>query len=181
LPIFRVQVNYTLNTVNKWSNVWHVQATTLGNVSAACVTQMEEKLLALLSNACVLKSFLISAVDSDAFFTNDRNNPGTNEDTGSLLPLWNCVRVVFPPTDSGRPDVKYFKGLVGENTQSGGILESAVQALVDTEVELMIDDMADNGTPLCGDTGQVYTSAQVQEAVQMRQMHRKRKKKVVAP
>jgi hypothetical protein len=45
----------------------------------------------------------------------------------------------------------------------------------------MIDDMTANGTPLCTDNGQAYTTAQVQPAVQMRQMHRKRRKTVVTP
>jgi len=48
-------------------------------------------------------------------------------------------------------------------------------------VEAMIDDMTTNSTPLCDESGLAWGSASVQPAVQMRQMHRKRKKKVVTP
>ena len=181
MTVFRIQVNYTKGLTGKWSNVWHVDAADMGDAVASCVIGMEDHLLALLNVGCLLKSYLISDPATSAFFTEDRNSAGLNNDTGSLLPLYNSAKVLFPPTDFGRPDLKYFKGFVGETNQSDGILDSGGQTLLDTEVEGMIDDMTANGTPLCSDTGQVYTTAQVQPAVQMRQMHRKRKKTVVTP
>jgi hypothetical protein len=181
MPVFRIQVNYTQGLTGKWSNVWHVNAVDMGDAIASCVIGMEDHLLQLLSTTCLLKSYLISDPATDAFFTEDRNNAGLNGDTGSLLPLYNSVKVLFPPTDFGRPDLKYFKGYVGENRQSAGVLDAGAITQVETEVEGMIDDMTANSTPLCSDDGSNYTAASVQPAVQMRQMHRKRRKTVVTP
>jgi hypothetical protein len=181
MAIFRVQVNYTFQTVQKWSNVWHVQAGGLADVSAAVVTDMEPWLITILATTCTLKSFLISDEASDAFLTVDRNTAGTYAFDGPLLPLWNAIKVIFPPSDFGRPDLKYLKGIVGENVQDDGILSNAIQTGVDSAIEGMIDAMAAISVPLCSSNGDVYENAQVQPAVQMRQMHRKRRKKVVTP
>lgn len=181
MATFRIQVNYVLGTTGKWSNVWHVNAADMVTAVGSCVIGMEDHLLALLSTSAVLKSYLISDPATSAFFTEDRNSAGLNADTGSLLPLWNTVKVLFPAEAFGRPDLKYFKGYVGENTQDAGILSSGARALFDDEIEAMIDDMAANSTPLCSEDGTNYNNASVQPAVQMRQMHRKRKKTVTPP
>jgi hypothetical protein len=181
MGIFRIQVNYTFQTVNKWSNVWHCTAADLASVAAGVVTTMEGSLLLMLSNSCVLKSFLISDDASDAFLTVDRNSAGLYTSSGPLLPLWNACKIVFPPSDFGRPDVKYMKGIVGENVQTDGLLSSTFLTDMDTAVEALIDTMDTDSIPLCSENGDLYETAQVQPAVQMRQMHRKRRKKVVTP
>lgn len=181
MPIFRIQVNYTFQTTNKWSNVWHATASGMPAIAAAVVTEMEGPLLNLLSTSCILKSFLISEEGTDAFFTVDRNSAGLYSSSGPLLPLWNTVKVVFPPSNFGRPDLKYFKGVVGENVQTDGILNSNILGDADAAVESLIDAMDTNSTPLCSKDGDLYETAQVQPAVQMRQMHRKRRKKAAAP
>jgi hypothetical protein len=176
MAIFRCQVNYLLGLTGKWSNVWHIQAAEMADAAAAPVIGMEDHLLAILDPTAVIKSYLLSEVGTDAFFTNDRNSAGTNPDVGSLLPLFNSVKVLFPSSDFGRPDLKYFKGSLGENNSGGGEVDSAFRTLVDAEIEAMIDEMNTNSTPLCSINGDVYESAQVQPAIQMRQMHRKRRK-----
>jgi hypothetical protein len=181
MPIYRLQVNYTLGLTGKWSNVWHFKATTMAIAAGAPVIGMEDSLLALLDESCLIKSYLISAIDDDSFFTSDRNSAGLNTDLGSLLPLYNTVKVIIPPTDFGRPDLKYLKGAVGENVQTDGILEPAYVTLVDDTITGMIGDMVSNATPLCTIDGQNYVNVSVQPAVQMRQMHRKRRKKPVVP
>lgn len=181
MAIFRLQVNYTFGVLGKWSNVWHMVAADMAAAVAAPVLAMEDHLLAFLSSECTIKSYVVSEVEGDAFFTEDRFSAGANASLGSLLPLYNTVKVIFPSSDFGRPDLKYFKGSVGEAVQTSGFLESAFSGLVDTEVEGMIDDMFTNATPLCSESGDEYETASVQPAVQMRQMHRKRKKTVVIP
>lgn len=178
---FRIQVNYRLGPLGKWSNVWHATAPDMGTLASAVVEIMEDPLLSLLSTTANIKSFLLSEDGSDAFFTVDRNVPGTNGDTGSLLPLWNSCKVLFPSADFGRPDLKYLKGVVGENVQTAGVLETGFITLVGSTINDMLTAMITNLTPLGSEGGGDYSSASVQTEVQMRQMHRKRKKKVVAP
>lgn len=181
MAVFRVQVNYVLGTTGKWSNVWHVRAANMADASAAPVIGMEDHLLALLSTTAVLKSYLVSEEGTSSFATIDRNSAGLNGDTGSLLPLYNSLKAIFPSLDFGRPDIKYFKGLVGENFQTAGVLESSILSAADTEITAMITDMAANDTPLVTDNDQDYSNVTIQSAVQMRQMHRKRRKTVVTP
>jgi hypothetical protein len=181
MPVFRVQVNYTFLTVNKWSNVWHVNASSMVAVSSNLVNVMEGYLLQLLSSACVLKSFLVSEDGTDAFNTIDRNEPGLYSSSGPLLPLFNSVKAIFPSPDFGRPDLKYFKGLVGENVQSDGVLASTPMGDWDNTLTEMINDMDTGATPLCSTDGTLYSAASIQPAVQMRQMHRKRRKAPVTP
>jgi hypothetical protein len=145
---------------------------------AACVVGMEDNLLAMLSNSCTLKSYLISDPASDSFFTEDRNNLGTYSSSGSLLPFWNACKLIFPPSDFGRPDLKYMKGVVGENVQTDGLLSTGFQTDMDNACSAMIADMIANATPLCSANGDFYETVSVQPLVQMRQMHRKRKKSV---
>jgi len=181
MAVFRIQVNYTFGTNAKWSNVWHATAADMGEIILAVDTVMKDPLLSALSSACVLKSFLVSDPASPAFLTIDENEAGTNGDIGSLLPLFNSAKVIFPAADLGRPDLKYMKGCVGENNQTATVLDSAFVTALDNIITGLLADMDANGTPLGNESGVAYSVASVQPAVQMRQMHRKRRKTVVAP
>ena len=181
MAVFRIQANYLFGTTGKWSNVWHCTADTIGDVIVAVDTVMKGPLLSALSTACTLVSFLVSDPDGPAFLTVTENAAGTNGDTGTLLPLFNSAKVLFPAADLGRPDLKYIKGFVGENTQTAGVLDSGFVTALDNIITGMLEDMDANGTPLGNESGVAYSVASVQPAVQMRQMHRKRRKVVTPP
>ncbi len=181
MATFRIQVNYVLGTTGKWSNVWHITAADMAEAAVACTDVMLDRLVSVLSTTAVLKSFLVSDPASPAFTTLDVNASGTNGDTGSLLPLFNSCKVLFPQADFGRPDLKYLKGFVGENVQTAGVIDSGSITAVDTAMVGLLTDMDGNGTPVCNESGVQYTVVEVQPAVQMRQLHRKRKKTVVTP
>lgn len=181
MGIFRVQVNYTFQAVQKWSNVWHVVSADMATIAANVVSVMEGSLLLCLGNACILKSFLLSEDGTDAFFTIDRNSAGLYVDSGSLLPLYNTAKPIFPSADFGRPDLKYLKGIVGENVQTDGILSNALMTSLDSALTDLIGTMDTAATPLCSAEGDLYSTVIIQPQVQMRQMHRKRKKAAPTP
>lgn len=181
MPVIRVQVFYRLGTLGKWSNVWHCQADDVLDASVKFRVGCEDHLLALLHPACLLVSTLASDPASDAFVSDVYEENGTSGDTAEMLPLFNSVKVIIPTPGFGRPDLKYFKGYITELGQNNTGLTASSISDFDTHVTGMITDMVTEGAPLCSFEGDNYTNVTVQQAVQMRQMHRRRRKTVVTP
>jgi len=179
MAVFRVQVHYKLGLAAKWSNVWHVSTTALLDAASAFVAGGVPHLLSALHVSCQLDHLLVSDPGTGIFVTVPVNESGVNGDTGDMLPLFNTIKVLFPSPSFGRPDLKYLKGMLTEGMQTNFLLTSGVITGVDAMFTSMVADMATEGAPLCGSDGVEYVEVEVQQAVQMRQMHRKRKKKVV--
>jgi hypothetical protein len=172
---FRVQVNYLRGTTGKWSNVWHVEAADITAAELAFRTEGVPDLLPMLDNSCLLHSLLTSDPLTAEFITTAIDTNGTSSATGDLLPLFNAARVFFLDGSLGRQDNKYFKGFVTESIQAGGLLLSGTVSAVEGLMATLISDMDAAGVPLVSVQGDPYASAVCQLAVQMRQMHRKRK------
>jgi len=176
MTVFRVQVNYTRGSTGKWSNVWHVDAADLLTAATVFETQGVPDLLPILDNTAQIASLLTSDPATNAFITTPINAAGTSSASGDLLPLFNSLKAFFPSPTFGRPDYKYFKGFVTESVQTNGDLNSGTVTAVEALLATLISDMDTNSAPLVSINGEAYASANVQVAVQMRQMHRKRKK-----
>lgn len=180
MPIFRTQVFYKRGAQGKWSNVWHNEAADIPTLQAAWSSTGIPDLQPMLDSSAVIERFLISDLDGDLFVSTNVNAAGTSTASGDTLPLFNSVKVLFSDGGLGRPDLKYMKGLVTESVQTDGELSNTFQAAVDVLMTTLLNDMAGEATPFTSITGDEYVSASVQPAVQMRQMHRKRKKSVPA-
>jgi len=181
MPVFRVQVFYQRGLNEKWTNVYHVQGTDLLDVSGAVVGDMEPHLLALLDSSCTLVKYLISDPATGDFQDVPRNSTGTSTASGDLLPLFNSMKAFFQPNNLGRPDYKYYKGFVTESIQTSGNLLSGTINTVDTILTDMLADMTTAGTPLVSEDGATWSAPSVQTAVQMRQMHRRRRRTTPTP
>lgn len=177
MTVFRAQVFYSLGVRGKWTNVYHISATSLIDARDGIVATGVPLLLSALATSAQIDKVLVSDLATDDFTDNAINDAGTFADSGSLLPLYNSVKVLFQPSNLGRPDLKYIKGVVGENTQSSGTLEPAFITTIDGIFSDLVSDMLSNDTPLCSEDGSLWGNVSVQPEVQMRQMHRKRKKK----
>lgn len=176
MAVFRAQVFYDRGVLGKWTNVYHVSADTLiearDNFSAVATAY----LLDLLNTACTLAKVLISSTTTDDFSEVALNEAGTSSSGGTLLPLFNSVKVLIQPANLGRADYKFLKGFLTEDLHSNGELSTGVGSTVDAAFTGMITDMIAGGTPLCSENGDLWVSASVQEQVQMRQMHRRRRR-----
>jgi hypothetical protein len=180
MPVFRVQVNYVRSLNEKWSNVWHVSAADIPTAVAGCNSALVPSLLPILHSACQIQSFLVSDEVGDLFVTQPVNAAGTSPDSGDMLPLFNSMKVLFIDASFGRPDYKYFKGYLTESLHTNSFINDTTIAAVQIAMGDMIDDMESALTPLVSSDNDSYNSASVQAAVQMRQMHRKRKKSAPA-
>lgn len=176
MAVFRVQVFYELGAANKWSNVYHVSADTLldarDNFSAVAVPF----LLDVLNAACQITKILVSSLTSDDFSEVAIGENGTSSSGGTLLPLFNSVKALFQPANLGRADYKFFKGFITEDLHSGGLLSTGTAVAVDATLTSMIADMIAAAAPLCSENGDLWVSPSVQNAVAMRQMHRRRRR-----
>lgn len=178
MPVFRVQVHYRLGLSGKWSNVWHCSADAVDEASSVFHSECVDHLKSLLHPGATLVSTLTSDLVGDTFITDVIEEVGTSGDAGDLLPLFNSVKVILPTAGFGRPDLKYFKGYLTELGQTASFLTSGAITGFTTTLNDMIADMVTAGVPLCSHEGDNYTTVTVQSAVQMRQMHRKRRKTV---
>lgn len=176
MAVFRVQVFYKFGTLGKWSNVWHAESadipTLLTDVSAVMVPDLQP----LLHPSATLLRTLISDLAGDTFVSTEQNVGGSSADSASILPLYNSLKAFLNSDELGRPDLKYFKGFLTEAMQTDGELEPTVRSAADVRVTTLLSDMAAAGSPLVTLSGSEYVSASIQSAVQMRQMHRKRKR-----
>lgn len=173
-----MQVHYKLGTLGKWSNVWHTSTSTIDNAASVWATEAVPVLLPLLHQDCTLDRLLVSNPLTKQFIIVPVNEQGTSGDSGSLLPLFNSARVLFPVPGFGRPDLKYLKGFLTETLVEDMNLLSTTSTGIKNQLNALIDLMDTNSVPLTSETGQLYSAAVVQDAVQMRQMHRKRRKKI---
>lgn len=180
MPVFRVQVNYIKGINQKWSNVWHVVAADILTAADSFVINSVPDLLPILNPACTLVSVLTSDPLTTAFTVNTLNLAGTSTIGSAMLALFNCVRVIIPVAGFGRPDIKYMKGWLTEDSVSGDNINPDAVTVFTTHMDTMFSDAIASDAPLCSETGETYATAVVQPAVQMRQMHRKRKKSVPA-
>lgn len=180
MATFRVQVFFTHGTLGKWTNVFHVDAADLADAADAAELVLAPDLSLMLATVSLITKVLVSDPATSSYIERVVNIAGTFADAASLLPLWNSVKVLVSTAGFGRPDYKFLKGFVGENTQTDGTLESAFRTQVTTDFNSLIEDMTTQGTPLVSYEGDLWGTAVVQPTVQMRQMHRRRKR-AVAP
>ena len=180
MAIFRIQVHYQFGTIGKWSNVYHCNTSDIANANLQFEINAVPALLALLHPACQMNRLLVSDPAGSAFIVTPINEAGTSATTDSLLPLFNSAKVIFPVSGFGRPDLKYIKGFLTETLVDTGDLTPATVTGLDNQFTAIIGLMDDDSAPLCSSTGELYNNVTVQVPVQMRQMHRKRRK-TVAP
>lgn len=91
---------------------------------------------------------------------------------GSLLPLWNCVRVDFTDVGVGRPERKYYRPPLRTSMVEGLVLSSGFFGSVDTAVANILAL-----TNYVGPSGEQHDGVIVRPLVQMRQRgwHRRRR------
>jgi len=175
----RVQVFYQKSDLVKWTNVYHVGALTVSSALSSFVTEAVPLLISILDPACSLVKVLVSDPDTDAFTEASIATAGDHFGSGTLLPLFNRVKLIVQTAGEGRPDLKYLGGLVGEdNSDEDGVSSGAIVEVVSAFTD-MISAMIGADTPLVSDEGDNWVSVTVQKAIQMRQLHRKRRKVVV--
>lgn len=176
MATMRLQVFYQRGEGDKWTNVYHVDASTLGAVITNFNSIMLPVLIDLLSPSCRIVKVLASSLADDTFIEDSVETAGTSGFTDSLLPFFNCAKVLIATASLGRPDVKFIKGWLTEAMTASGVIDPARVSEITTAFNDMINDMDTGATPLVADDGGAWVDASTQPNIQMRQMHRRRRR-----
>lgn len=180
MPVFRAQVFYTLSRGDKWTNVYHISADDLAGARSSFGSIAVPALLSVLHPDGQIAKVLYSSLTDDTFITDIIASNGTSADSGSLLPIFNAVKVFFQTTAVGRPDYKFIRGLVTESLAIDDEIDPTIRSALDSTFSDIVSDMSGDDSPLCSESGDLWSIVSVQSKIQMRQPHRRRKR-VVTP
>lgn len=178
MPLFTIQIFKHLSSTpdREWTNVYHVFRSGIPEAEddAQAIATMEQSIhqgVVQFSRARVS-----TTVEGDSVFSVVPLGFAGAGAGSDLLPLFNTVRVDVLTSNLGRPDRKYYRLPIDEGGQTNGVLTSAVQSTVQSAVQSLIDDLnATEGVLVAADTG-IWQTATVITAVQMRQLHRRRRR-----
>lgn len=165
-----------------WENVYHIDVGALADVPP-------DVILALVDfyTSRTISSFIIQRVvrrilgTSDEFIEVILNTPGlVDAGLGDVMPLFNTVKVLLTG-GVGRPGVKYLRGMLFGDSLSGdlGLIDAALVTAIQTAWNTFQNAVESADCSLVfGATDKVAVSGIVQNLVQMRQRHRKRRRTV---
>jgi hypothetical protein len=183
VPEFYAQT-YKTHPFGKWTNVYQFGAATLDEAVSDMLPILETLELPMLHQAVTLKAVRFSTVTpgDSVFAIIPLNAGGTSSDSGDLLPFFNCARVDISIIGGGRPSRKYWKGLLTESLVTAMQVNGGTATALEGAFNSAIADANDAGHAFHDNDGQDWDVATVQSLVQMRQMHRRRRKTpVVTP
>jgi hypothetical protein len=174
----KIQVFMTLSGDRFWTNVFHVNATDIDAAAAFANIVLAPTLALPMDGSFKVVKTLVSHLADDSFVTTPMSLPG-GASGSAYLPLFNTVRILISVAGHGRNDSKYLRGIISEINQTNGQLESATVSAMAALYDTLITDASASGVDLVDSQGNLWQTATCQQAIQMRQLHRKRKKVVV--
>lgn len=179
MPFFTLQI-FKEGYGEKWSNTYTLEASGL----AACLPLVDpvfqmEKSIHKSGVAFTYARVSDHVAGNDAFFVVPLNDFGAVTATASILPLFNTCRVDIDVEGFGRPSRKYYRLPLAEDEQAagliGGVTLSGIEAAV-TGAITAVDSAGGGDGELSDPDGQAWVVATAVQKVQMRQLHRKRKR-----
>lgn len=186
MPVFLSQIYKRITGSDReWCNTYRILADDLETASEAASTSILAQEQAIhLSNVSFTR-VRTSDVDpeTDVFVVVPVSVNGTRAaaEVAGYLPLFNTARVDIGVTGGGRPSRKYYRLPFNEGDQFDGQIVSTLRDDINDAVAAMIANAASVGGVLIDPDSQVWATPNCFPLVQMRQLHRKRRKAVVTP
>jgi hypothetical protein len=164
----------------KWSNRYIIEASGLA-AAVACHGPIVEGELSVHKSTVTITAIRISDLNpaTDQFVVVPYNSAGLVTATADILPLFNTCRIDVEVEGFGRPSRKYYRLPLAEDEQDDGVLSSVTGTAVADMVTQMITDVDTAGGgdgELVDPDGQSWISATHFTKVQMRQLHRRRRR-----
>lgn len=178
MALFKIQVFKSfLSGGREWTNVYLVTAADLLAAGSAAFIIKDHEIL-FHKNQTIITKFRVTdeTPGSNAFVVVPVNEPGTGGNAVEYWPLFNVVRVDFQAQGFGRPSRKYYRLPLIENDVADNVIDPARTGAILTALSDMIADLNTNGTPFVDPQLQLLGPPVVFGAVQMRQLHRKRRR-----
>lgn len=178
MTIFRTQIFKIFGTERPWTNVYHINAASLADAADAARIQIAAAEASMLNVGAEIVKILTSN-PADHTFIHDATSIAGENATSSLLPLFCTMKVNVSVAGFGRVDYKFYRGFLDETNTEDFLIDGATITAVEGIINGLISDMTAASTPLVDNVGNLWQVASVQSAVQDRQRHRRRKKKVL--
>ena len=156
--------------------MYHIGADDIGLAALAAVTFIAPFEASILDTTATVFKVLTSDPASVDFIVDALAIAGTSVGGGSLLPLFNTLRALVRVDSFGRNDSKFYRGYLDESFTEDGLIAGATVTGVAGLLNTLMSDMSGNGTPLLADDSAAWLLATVQQEIQMRQLHRKRRR-----
>src|SRR5574339_38234 len=178
MAIFKIQMFKSFLAGNReWTNVYLVEAADL-NAAFTAAKIVRDHEIPLHKNQVIFTKARISDVDplTSVFSVRPINLPGTAGNAIEYLPLFNTARVDAGVSGFGRPSRKYYRLPLIENDVVDGVVGSPLLTLLESTLSDLIADLTTNSTPWVDPQGQLITAVSALQPIQMRQLHRKRRR-----
>lgn len=163
-----------------WENVWHIDVGADTDVDPAVLSALQtfsiNMLLTIYSVARIVRR---PAGSTDEFIEILVGAAGTRGLAGSFaLPLFNTVRILLA-AGAGRPGLKYIRGLLKavDIIDEQNHIDDDLITYVNEQLDIVLNALSDAGQQfVIGAADKPVVSAEPDTTVEMRQLHRKRKK-----
>lgn len=173
MALYTVDVEKRLNS-EFWSNRYIVEAPTLGDAQsvAGSIVGAERGFHMNIVTFTRVRVSTLADTD-DSYVIIPINAPGFRLSTGSLLPLFNTLRMdIIAP--SGRPSRKYYRGVLTESDINGDAIDEDFTSEA-SNISALFSDGDSSG--IVGPQGEIFTGISVIPFVQMRQLRRSRRRR----
>ncbi len=179
MAIWEVRVVYQ-NGDRSWENVWEVDTGSSDDVAPGTLLELQNfALTTLLSIYSVARIARRPAGTTNEFIDVIVDAAGLLPiGTNKAAPLFNVIRL-FLECVPGRPGIKLLRGalVTADIIDSQGHISSTLRGIVENAaINLFNQASADGQSFVVGSSHKVAVSPDVDQLVQMRQLHRKRKK-----
>lgn len=164
----------------QWSNVYLVDTESLETATAAMALIYAAE--TAFHNEATTFDHSVASVWPDSggvFISVPLNSPGDRADPADNLPLWNTLRVDLTMDGGGRPGRKYYRLPLGESDVANYVVNSGLLGDVKTTLDALIADLTSLGAPWVDNDVQTVAESLPNPRVQMRQLHRKRRRTVI--
>jgi hypothetical protein len=181
MALFRCEIHKSFNG-KKFANDYLFEATDIGNASALAQDWASVERAIMPTTVSFLDIRTSTAVKGDRIFNHfPLNLTGQLNFTPDItLPAFCCLRLDFTTTNSD-PGHKYYRYVIPEPNQGAGTLDPSWAAGLLTNIQGHLTSNPDMLANLrVGKLGHAATGVSIYPFVQMRQEHRRRKKKAVA-
>jgi len=174
----RVTVFGTQSGDRFWTNVFYVNALTLAEAASWANIGIATAIQSQLNSAFTIVKTVVDHLADDTFVTTPLALVCGSVNAG-YLPLFNTVKVDISVAGFGRNDGKFFRGWLVEAIVTDGQIDAGARSSFEDTINGLIADSTAAGVDLVDNQGNLWQVASVRSAIQMRQLHRRRKKVVV--
>lgn len=173
MAVYSVDIEKRLGS-EFWTNRYIVTAASLAVASLIALRLREAEQL-IHANIVTFTRHRISNLGegNEEYVIVPDNVVGLRTNQGSLLPLFNTLRVDIPAA-TGRPSRKFYRGVLGEGDINGDLVTAEFDAFL---LELQEHFAAGENPGVVDPQGQFLSAPSLYEFVQMRQLRRSRRRR----